>query len=195
VPEEAAAGASLPMEGRGMDFELSQGIAVLERTPQTLRAMLHGLPPAWTEGTEGPDTWSPFVVVGHLIHGERTDWIARARIILAQGEDRRFTPYDRFAQFRESAGRPLGALLDEFAALRQANLATLAGWQLGERELALTGEHPAFGSVTLRQLLATWVAHDLGHTVQIARVMARQYREAVGPWEAYLSVLSHEAAR
>jgi hypothetical protein len=172
-----------------MAFDLTTGVAVLERTPATLRAMLSGLPPAWIDATEGPETWSPWVVVGHLIHGERTDWIPRAQIILAQGSDRRFTPYDRFAQFRESRGKPLAVLLDEFEALRRDNLATLAGWTLTTTELDLTGEHPEFGRVTLGQLLATWVAHDLGHIAQIARVMAKQYREAVGPWRAYLSIM------
>ena len=172
-----------------MNFDLTTGIAVLERTPQKLRAMLAGLPPAWTDATEGPDTWSPYVIVGHLIHGERTDWIPRARIILAQGPQRRFTPYDRYAQFRESQGKSLAQLLDEFAQLRAENLATLAGWQLTDAQLALEGEHPEFGPVTLRQLLATWVGHDLGHIAQAARVMAKQYREAVGPWRAYLPVM------
>lgn len=172
-----------------MDFTLNDGIAVLERTPAVLRTLLAGLPASWTDATEGADTWSPYVVVGHLIHGERADWIARSEIILAQGADRRFTPFDREAQFRESAGKSLGELLDEFAALRAANLQVLRGWQLTDAHLALHGEHPAFGPVTLRQLLATWVAHDLGHLVQINRVMARQYREAIGPWRAYLSVM------
>jgi hypothetical protein len=172
-----------------MAFEVTPGIAVLERTPRTLREWLEDLPAQWTDATEGPDTWSPYTVVGHLIHGERTDWIPRARIILAQGQDRRFTPYDRFAQFRESEGKSLGQLLDEFADLRAQNLETLRGWQLTDEELALTGEHPEFGSVTLRQLLATWVAHDLGHLAQIARVMAKQYRDAIGPWRAYLSIM------
>ena len=172
-----------------MEFEVDEGMAVLMRTPSVLRAMLSGLSPEWTEATEGPDTWSPYVVVGHLIHGEKTDWIPRAQIILAQGENRQFTPYDRFAQFRESDGKSLENLLDEFATLRAANLATLQGWRLDDATLSLQGEHPAFGAVTLRQLLATWVAHDLGHIVQVARVMAKQYREAIGPWTAYLSVM------
>jgi len=172
-----------------MNFDLAEGLAILERTPATLRAMLAGLSPAWTDATEGPETWSPYVIVGHLIHGERADWIPRARIILAQGEHRRFTPYDRFAQFRESQGRSLGELLDELARLRAENLATLAAWRLTDAELALEGEHPEFGAVTLRQLLATWVAHDLGHVAQTARVMAKQYRDAVGPWRAYLPVM------
>jgi len=172
-----------------MDFDLTAGIAVLERTPHTLRAMLAGLPPAWTDATEGPETWSPYVIVGHLIHGERTDWIPRGKIILTQGPQRRFTPFDRFAQFRESQGKSLADLLDEFARLRAENLATLAGWCLTDGELALEGEHPEFGPVTLRQLLAAWVAHDLGHIAQTARVMAAQYRQAVGPWGAYLPVM------
>jgi hypothetical protein len=172
-----------------MNFDLAVGLSVLERTPDTLRALLAGLPPAWTEGTEGPDTWSPYVIVGHLIHGERTDWIPRAEIILAQGPQRRFTPFDRFAQFRESEGKPLEQLLDEFARLRARNLKTLAGWHLTEAQLELTGEHPELGPVTLRQLLATWVAHDLGHVSQTTRVMAKQYRDAIGPWRAYLSIM------
>lgn len=172
-----------------MDFNLADGAAVLERTPGTLKAMLHGLPAAWTDATEGPDTWSPYVVVGHLLHGERTDWIPRAEIILAQGADRTFTPYDRLAQFTESKGKSLETLLDEFAAARAANLATLRGWHLSSAQLALKGIHPAFGEVTLSQLLSCWVAHDLGHVVQVGRVMAKQYRDAVGPWTAYLSVM------
>ena len=172
-----------------MEFDLDQGAAVLESTPRTLRAMLAALPSEWTGATEGPERWSPYVIVGHLIHGERTDWIPRAQLILAQGANRRFTPYDRFAQFRESQGRALSELLDEFDRLRADNLTTLAGWGLSEAELALEGEHPEFGVVTLRQLLATWVAHDLGHIAQTARVMAKQYREAVGPWRAYLPIL------
>jgi len=172
-----------------MEFELTHGMAVLERTPATLRAMLDGLPTTWTDADEGPDTWSPYVIVGHLIHGERTDWITRARIILEQGADRRFAPYDRFAQFRESEGKSLSELLGEFTRLRLENLMVLKAWHLTQEHLALEGEHPAFGTVTLSQLLATWVAHDLGHIAQIARVMAKQYRDAIGPWRAYLPVM------
>jgi hypothetical protein len=180
----------LLLEGPGrMDFNLEHGLSVLERTPRVLHAMLATLGTVWTEANEGPETWGPYVIVGHLIHGERTDWIPRAQLILAQGTNRRFTLYDRFAQFRESQGKVLAELLDEFARLRADNLATLAGWQLTEAQLALEGEHPEFGAVTLRQLLATWVAHDLGHVAQAARVMAKQYREAVGPWRAYLPIL------
>ena len=172
-----------------MQFELTQANQILERTPVALRGLLGGLADAWTASNEGQDTFSAFDNIGHLVHGERTDWIPRARIILAQGADRRFEPFDRFAQYHESRGRSLTELLDEFARLRAENLATLRGWQLTDRELALEGEHPALGTVTLRQLLATWVAHDLGHTAQIARVLAKQYREEVGPWRAYLPIL------
>jgi hypothetical protein len=170
-------------------FDLASATKVLERTPATLRALLTGLSGDWTDATEGPDTWSPFDVVGHLIHGERTDWIPRGRIILAAGSDRTFTPYDRFAQFEESRGRSLPDLLEEFARLRADNLVTLAGWKVTEVQLALTGEHPSLGTVTLRQLLATWVAHDLGHIAQVTRVMAKRYRDEVGPWREYLPIL------
>jgi hypothetical protein len=173
-----------------MDFELSAATAVLARTPGTLRSMLFGLPDSWTSATEGPETWNPYDIVGHLIHGERTDWIPRAQIVLGQGANRRFTPYDRFAQFRESRGKALGELLDEFDTLRGNNLETLAAWQLTESQLALEGQHPEFGAVTLRQLLAAWVVHDLGHIAQCARVMAKQYREAIGPWHEYLPIVN-----
>jgi hypothetical protein len=172
-----------------VSFHLSEGIAVLERTPAVFRALLAGLPQPWTAANEGPDTFSAFDNVGHLIHGERADWIPRARIILAQSAERRFEPYDRFAQIRESDGKQLPELLDAFARLRADNVATLREWKLTDRELALEGEHPAFGAVTLRQLLATWVAHDLGHLAQTARVMAKRYRDDVGPWRAYLPIL------
>ena len=172
-----------------MAFEVTEGVAVLEQTPATFRALLSGLPDAWITCNEGPDTFSPFDNLGHLIHGERTDWIPRARIIMAQGDDRRFEPYDRFAQTRESAGKTLVNLLDEFSALRAANVLTLRSWHLSEPQLQLEGEHPALGRVTLRQLLATWVAHDLGHLAQTTRVMAKRYRDEVGPWRQYLPIL------
>jgi hypothetical protein len=170
-------------------FDLNEAIAVLERTPATFHALLHGMPEPWTACDEGPETFTPFDNVGHLIHGERTDWIPRARIILAQGDNRTFEPYDRFAQVRESKGKTVAQLLDEFAHLRAENLVTLRGWNLSAAQLELKGEHPALGPVTLRQLLATWVAHDLGHIAQTARVMAKRYKETVGPWRAYLPVL------
>ena len=173
----------------GMTFDLDEGIAVLERTPRTLRALLDGLPDSWIGGDEGPGTWSPYVVVGHLIHGERTDWIPRARIILAQPDDRRFTPFDRFAQLQTDRARPLGDLLDEFEHARAESLEALRDMRITDEQLALEGIHPEFGAVTLRQLLATWVAHDLGHLAQVSRVMAKQYRDAVGPWTRYLSIM------
>lgn len=172
-----------------MEFQLTHAVEILERTPAAFRALLGGLPEAWTAPNEGPGTFSAFDNVGHLIHGERTDWIPRVQIILAQGPNRRFEPYDRFAQYRESEGKSVAELLDEFARLRAGNLTTLREWQLTDRELALEGEHPGLGTVTLRQLLAAWVAHDLGHVAQTTRVLAKQYREAVGPWRAYLPVL------
>jgi hypothetical protein len=172
-----------------VEFDLRVAIPVLERTPATLRTLLEGLPSAWTDGNEGSDTWSPFDVVGHLIQGERTDWIPRARMILEEGRSRTFEPFDRFAQFRDSEGKSLAELLDEFEQLRAQSLGTLKGWQLTDAQLSLEGEHPVFGAVTLRQLLATWTAHDVGHLAQISRVMAKQYRDAVGPWRAYLPVM------
>ena len=172
-----------------MEFDLKQGTAVLERTPGVLRAMLDGLDAARTDADEGPGTWSPYVIVGYLIHGERTNWIPRAHIILAQGPDRRFTPFDRFVQIHDGPRQTLSELLDEFARLRKESLDALAGWRVTEVQLDLTGEHPEFGAVTPRQLLSTWVAHDHSHVAQIARVMAKQYREAVGPWRGYLPIL------
>lgn len=172
-----------------MKFDLDEAMAALSRTPAALKAMLNGLPRNWTENNEGPETWSPFDVIGHLIHGERTDWIPRAKIILEHGEVRPFDPFDRFAQFEQSKGKTLTQLLDEFAALREENLAALSELKIGEVELGKTGMHPALGRVTLKELLATWVTHDLGHIVQIARTMARQYANEVGPWPAFISVL------
>ena len=173
-----------------MKFDLDAAAEVLARTPNALRALLTGLSDPWIQGTEGPDTFSPFDNVGHLIDGEETDWMPRARIILARGPDPRFEPYDRFRHRERNRGRSLASLLDEFERLRAANLKELQSWRLGPEELALTGIHPTFGRVTLAQLLAAWVAHDLGHIAQISRVMAKQYRDAVGPWTAFLPVLT-----
>jgi hypothetical protein len=170
-------------------FDLANAIDVLERTPSAFRALLAGLPDAWTAPNEGPDTFSAFDNLGHHVHGERTDWIPRARIILEHGRGRPFDPFDRFAQAHESLGKSVRDLLDELETLRAQNLATLRGWRLTTRELALEGEHPALGRVTLAQLLATWVVHDLGHLAQTSRVMAKQYRDDVGPWRAYLPIL------
>lgn len=172
-----------------MRFELSQALPVLERTPRVLRELLAGLPDDWIGATEGPDTWSPFDVVGHLIHGERTDWLPRTEIILNQGEARPFPAFDRFAQFDASRGKPLEALLDTFAELRAANLTRLRSLRLGPEHLRRRGHHPELGPVTLEQHLATWVAHDLSHIGQIVRVMGRAYTAAVGPWRAFLPML------
>ena len=173
-------------------FNLNDGMAVLARTPGTLDALLRGLPAAWTFAHEGGETWSPFDVIGNLVHGERTDWMPRVRMILADGESRPFPPVDRLAQFEAFRGRTIDSLLDEFAALRRESLAALATMKLSGPDLDRTGRHPVFGRVALRQLLATWVAHDLDHIVQTARVMARQYTDEVGPWRAYLGVIHRQ---
>jgi hypothetical protein len=169
-------------------FDVTHAIDVLRRTPATLRALLGGAPETWARTNEGPETFSAFDNVGHLIDGEETDWIPRARIILAGGGP--FPPYDRFRHRDRNAGRSMDSLLDEFERLRRANVDLLRSWQLTPAQLAMTGEHAAFGTVTLRQLLATWVAHDLGHVAQISRVLAKQYREDVGPWVQFLPVLT-----
>jgi len=173
-----------------MNFKLEEAIPVLERTPVVLTALLDDLPEDWTRVNEGPDTWSPREVVAHLIHGERTDWIPRARIILKQESYRRFDPFDRFAELKSE--RPLRDLLAEFDELRSGNVATLRGWNMKEKDMELTGEHPEFGAVTMRELLATWVVHDLSHIAQITRTMARAYTSAVGPWTAYFRVLQRD---
>ncbi len=171
------------------EFDLDETVAVLERTPSALRAMIGGLPDRWVTATEGPGTWSPYDVVGHLIHADRTDWIPRARHILA-GESRPFDPFDREAQFAHSRGAALPELLDRFDAARRESLAALRGMSLTEADLARTGTHPELGAVTLAQLLATWTVHDFDHLGQIARTMAKVYGTAVGPWKAYLSILT-----
>jgi hypothetical protein len=171
-------------------FVIDEAVAILSRTPATLDAMLRGLPDGWIAANEGGDTWCPFDVIGHLIHGERTDWIPRARIILECGEGQTFDTFDRFAQFAASEGRTLGSLLDELAMLRAENVRALTALDLTEADLDRRGQHPGLGVVTLRQLLATWVAHDLDHVVQISRVLAKQYSDEVGPWRAYLRIIS-----
>lgn len=172
-------------------FALDDAVALLARTPATLDTLLRGLPAWWTSANEGPDTWSPFDVIGHLIHGEETDWVPRAKIILEHGESRPFDKFNREAQF-EAAPQSLDRLLDRFAALRRENLRALEAMTLTAADLDRTGRHPALGVVTLRQLLATWVAHDLDHIMQISRVLGRQYSGDVGPWRAYLRVISGE---
>lgn len=172
-----------------MEHNLPLTIALLTRTPAALNTLLRDLPEEWTLRNEGTKTWSAFDVVGHLIHGERTDWMPRVRRILESGEGRSFDPFDRRAQERESQGKTLAQLLDEFARLRAENLNALRTLNLQPQDFTKRGRHPALGAVTLSQLLATWAAHDLTHLHQISRVMAYQYRDAVGPWLAYLGVM------
>jgi hypothetical protein len=170
------------------DLRLEEAVAILERTPSAIGALLDGVPETWVRATEGEGTWSPYDVVGHLVHGERADWMERSRHILA-GDPRPFTPFDRTAQFRESEGKSLAELLATFKELRRGNVAELLALNLGASDLARSGRHPDFGEVKLSQLLAAWVVHDLDHVTQIARTMAKVYTEAVGPWAAYLSIL------
>ena len=172
-----------------MEFNLPETIALLDCTPAVLSSLLRELPVTWTQRNEGGDTWSAFDIVGHLSHGERTDWMPRVRTILADGEARAFEPFDRLGHVKPSQGKSLKQLLDEFARLRQENLAALRALHLQPQDLERRGRHPALGVVTLSELLATWAAHDLTHLHQLSRVMAHQYREAVGPWNAYLGVL------
>ncbi len=172
-----------------MSFQIDESIAVLSATPGVLRSLLAGLPAGWLATNEGPDTWSPRDILGHLIHGEDTDWIPRAEMIL-DGRSDPFPPFDRFAQFQRFAGKDLPELLDLFARSRQENLALLRSWQLTPAELGLQGVHPDLGAVTLAELLATWVVHDLNHIGQMARVLARRYARDTGPWQAYLPILT-----
>ncbi|MDE3156993.1 MAG: DinB family protein [Acidobacteriota bacterium] len=180
-----------------MSHDLQQTVALLSRTPATLDGLLRDLPDAWTLRNEGEGTWTAFDVVGHLAYGERADWMTRARIVLESGEGRTFDPFDRLGQVRESQGKSLNQLLDEFATLRARNLDDLRALNLQPADFDRRGRHPAFGPVTLSQLLATWAAHDLTHLHQLSRILAYQYREAVGPWSRYLGVLhcaGHSAA-
>jgi len=172
-----------------MKQKLELTTALLARTPATLNAMLRDLPDTWIEANEGENTFSPYKVVGHLAHGERADWMPRVKMILEHGERQAFVPFDRFAQDRESAGKTLPQLLDEFAELRAQNLEELRALGVTDKQLELRGTHPRLGSVTLGNLLATWAAHDMTHLHQLARIMAHQYREAVGPWTVFLGVL------
>ena len=168
---------------------LEECVSILKRTPATLDTLLRDLPEAWTAATEGPGTWSPYVVIGHLIHGEKADWMPRLQIILDHGPSQPFDSFDREAQFGESNGKSLSTLLDEFSTLRSDNLTRLRALNLQPSHLELRGAHPALGPVTLRQLLATWTAHDLAHILQVSRVMAKRYKHEVGPWAEYLSVM------
>ncbi|HWF84159.1 MAG TPA: DinB family protein [Vicinamibacterales bacterium] len=181
---------TIPVDRTRRPFVIDEAMAILARTPPALDALLRGLPASWTAANEGGETWSPFDVLGHLIHGEQTDWIQRAKIIMTHGDARAFDKFDRLAQFAASAGRTVPSLLDEFAKLRAANLRELASLNLTTADLDRVGRHPELGAVTLRQLLSTWVAHDLDHLVQVSRVLARQYSDEVGPWRAYLRIIS-----
>ena len=172
-----------------MNHNLQQTIALLTRTPASLDSLLRDLPEAWTLGNEGENTWSAFDVLGHLIHAERADWMPRAKMVLEFGETRTFEPFDRWGDIREGRGKSMGQLLDEFAVLREESLRELSRLSLRREDFEQRGRHPAFGAVTLAELLATWAVHDLNHLHQISRIMAHQYREAVGPWSAYLGVL------
>jgi len=172
-----------------MDFQLGQGIEVLEQTPAVLTALLRQKSALWLNAKRTPDAFSAMDVLGHLIHGEKTDWIPRVRIMLEHGDTRTFEPFDRFGFHDSIAGKPVGELLDEFARLRRQSLDTLRTFNLTEAQLALPGMHPELGPVTLGNLLATWVVHDLGHIAQIVKTMACEYRDAVGPWRAYTSIL------
>ena len=172
-----------------MKHDLEQTMALLARTPAVLNALLRDLPETWTMENEGENTWSAFDVVGHLIDGERVNWMPRAKQILQTGEKEAFIPFDRGGNIRESQGKSLTQMLDEFAKLRAANLDEVRKMNLGEEDLKLRGRHPAFGVVTLSELLSTWAIHDLTHLHQISRIMAHQYEEAVGPWKQYLGVL------
>jgi hypothetical protein len=171
------------------EFSLPEAIEILERTPRVIEALLSGVSDGWTASGGDAGEWRAFDVVGHLIHGEETDWIPRARIILDQGENRTFEPFDRFAQFERSKGKSLEELLGEFGEVRAESLATLQSWELTDDQLELEGMHPELGLVTMGQLLATWVVHDLNHIRQIVTSMARRYGDDVGVWKEYLSVL------
>lgn len=172
-----------------MKHDLTQTMSLLARTPAALNALVRGLPESWTKRNEGENTWTVFEVIGHLVHGERTDWMLRARMILEFGESRTFEPFDRYAQARESVRKSLEQLLDEFSRLRSENLEEVRLLNLSKEDFALRGRHPTLGSVTLSELLAAWTVHDMTHLHQISRILAHQYREAVGPWSKYLGVL------
>lgn len=173
-----------------MNYNLQQAIQILERTPGALDSLLRGLDSQWTHSNEGPGTWSPFDVLGHLIHGEKTDWMPRITIVLSEAKNKTFTPYDRFAQEKTSIGKTMDQLLDEFANRRGDNLEALRSLHLTSEDFQKTGIHPELGKVTLQELLSSWVVHDLGHLVQVSRVMAKQYKENCGPWPHYLTVLN-----
>lgn len=174
-----------------MKYNVKEAISVLEKSPAVFRSLLSGLSSEWTHNNEGGESWSPYDVIGHLVHGEKTDWMPRLEIVLSDSSNKTFTPYDRFAQFRMSEGKTLEDLLNEFESLRKENLDTLRSKQLTQKDLTRKGIHPELGPVQLSEMLAAWVVHDLGHIAQVSRVMAKQYKDEVGPWPKYLTILKH----
>ena len=173
-----------------MKFDLNNSIEILEKTPEILESYLSGLSNNWLKNNEGKNTWSPYDIIGHLIFGEKTDWIVRTKIILTQSKNKIFKPFDRFAQLKENQNKPIAELIAEFKSLRRSNLKELKSLNITNKDFELKGIHPEFGEVTLEQLLSTWVVHDLGHISQISRVMSKQYEANVGPWKAYLGILN-----
>ena len=173
-----------------MKYDLEQAISVLQKTPKVMKTFLGGLSSEWTTNNEGSDSWSPYDVIGHLVHGEKTDWMPRLEIVLSEKGNKTFTPYDRFAQFEMSKGKSLNDLLSEFETLRKENLVTLQSKKLTAKDLQRQGIHPELGPVTLSEMLSAWVVHDLGHIAQVSRVMAKQYKGEVGPWTRYLTILN-----
>ena len=178
-----------------MNFELNKSIEVLEKTPQVLESLLNGLSKEWIVNNEGENTWSPYDIVGHLIFGEKTDWIVRIKTILSESENKLFEPFDRFAQLKEDQNKPIQELIKEFKIIRKSNLNELISLNITSEDYNLTGIHPEFGQVTLKQLISTWAVHDLGHIAQISRVMAKQYTEEVGPWINYLGILKSNISK
>ena len=173
-----------------MQYDVSKAIEILERTPKVLSTLLSGLSEEWTENNEGENTWSPYDVIGHLVHGEEADWLVRTLIILEFEEAKTFEPFDRFAQFEKSKGKSIDQLLEEFTQLRKANLAVFKSLNISQSDLDKKGSHPGLGTITLKNMLSSWVAHDLGHIAQISRVMAKQYSSEIGPWHEYLAIMS-----
>ena len=175
-----------------MNYTIAESIQILSSTPSVLKTWLGDLSESWTQSNEGPETWSPFDVLGHLIHGDKTDWIPRLQIILSDDEDKNFTPFDRFAQEKESVGKSMTDLLTEFESLRKNNIESLSSLALNEDDLLKTGIHPEFGEVNAKQLLSTWTIHDLAHIYQIARVMGNQYADEAGPWKNYIRMIKQD---
>jgi hypothetical protein len=171
-------------------FDLESAIEILGRTPLIMKAWVSNLPEAWSSYKHSEDNWSAFDILGHFIHGEKTNWIPRAKIILQQEGTKEFEPFDRFAQYDDSKGKTIETLLDEFVLLREKNLDILRGFDLKPADWERQGIHPEFGVVTLKELISTWVVHDLDHIAQLAGEMAKRYTDEVGPWGPYLGVLT-----